>query len=102
MGISFKNPWWVVVGAVGGLVVCNLALNNPTAPCFFPPTGAARMAALVCFSVGEEPGWRGFALPRLQRRYGPLAASAGMLVDANTPTRTPEGTRSYPASSSAR
>src|ERR1700758_3269027 len=23
MGISFRNPWWVVVGAVTGLFVCN-------------------------------------------------------------------------------
>jgi hypothetical protein len=23
VGISFKNPWWVVVGAVIGLFVCN-------------------------------------------------------------------------------
>jgi membrane protease YdiL (CAAX protease family) len=30
---------------------------------------------LLCGPLGEEPGWRGFALPRLQAKHGPVAAS---------------------------
>jgi uncharacterized protein len=32
-------------------------------------------ALLIGGPLGEEPGWRGFALPRLQQRQGPLVGS---------------------------
>ena len=33
------------------------------------------LLGLVLPSLGEEPGWRGFALPRLQERHGPVRAT---------------------------
>lgn len=33
------------------------------------------VASVIGGPLGEEPGWRGFALPRLQRSYGPLGGS---------------------------
>lgn len=37
--------------------------------------GAYVLASLVCYGFGEEIGWRGFALPRLQARHSALTAS---------------------------
>jgi membrane protease YdiL (CAAX protease family) len=41
-----------------------------------PAIGAAPVVAIVVLSTfGEEAGWRGFALPFLQRRFGAFAAA---------------------------
>jgi membrane protease YdiL (CAAX protease family) len=36
---------------------------------------AQHVSGLILMPLVEEPGWRGFALPRLHARHGPLAAS---------------------------
>jgi membrane protease YdiL (CAAX protease family) len=38
-------------------------------------TWGAYLSNFVTGPINEEPGWRGFALPRMQARFGPLAAS---------------------------
>lgn len=35
---------------------------------------------LLTGPLGEEPGWRGFALPRMQKKWGPVGASLGLGV----------------------
>ena len=37
-------------------------------------------ANIIFYGFGEEVGWRGFALPRLQKKYGALAATAILSV----------------------
>jgi membrane protease YdiL (CAAX protease family) len=62
----------------GGIFVLAAAAWNALGhaePLIYPPDNAAFLAAAIVFPFGEEVGWRGFALPRLMKTRGPLAAS---------------------------
>jgi membrane protease YdiL (CAAX protease family) len=73
--VLLAYPLWFYLGVrlgVGGAF-----LTNPLAD----PIGLlANYLALIAFGlvmpgIGEETGWRGFALPRLQLAYGPVIGS---------------------------
>lgn len=49
--------------------------NAGDAPWLGLPVNAQQVAGMILVPIGEEIGWRGYALPRLQRRHGSLRAS---------------------------
>jgi uncharacterized protein len=80
------NPWWYIVaiglpvalifvqGALFGLLGYPLDISSiPGRLVNFLPS--AIILALIA-GLGEEPGWRGYALPRLEARYAPVVATA--------------------------
>lgn len=70
--------WYVLALAVPGallaLLLSGLNLAGRAGPTLYFPAGGA-LAFAVVVSVAEEVGWRGHALPRLERRFGSFAAS---------------------------
>lgn len=75
--------WYLVLLAPAALVVGTITLvslmrGGPTAALAVPLLNAIFLVAFMTFpgsSLGEEIGWRGYALPRLQSRRTALTAS---------------------------
>jgi membrane protease YdiL (CAAX protease family) len=79
--------WWLVaVSPVAFLCLALIAMAAAGQP--LPQVGdfgrfsgipaiglVAVLLIILVGALGEETGWRGYALPQLQRRFGPLASS---------------------------
>ena len=75
------SPVWYLVALglpaasyVAGRAVYGLC-GGTDAAWFYAPMAPERLVAAIVFPLGEEVGWRGFALPQLQRRYSRLASA---------------------------
>jgi membrane protease YdiL (CAAX protease family) len=58
-----------------GEAAYRLGAGVPAGAWLYPPDNPQRWSALLLMPLVEEPGWRGFAMPRLAERYGWLRAS---------------------------
>jgi membrane protease YdiL (CAAX protease family) len=79
-------PRWYLVALLANMAIWTAAYSAALGPGLFAaaathwPLLVTTFLPSVAFgllipAIGEEPGWRGFALPRLQARYGPVGAS---------------------------
>ncbi|MEV0613803.1 type II CAAX endopeptidase family protein [Nonomuraea sp. NPDC050404] len=80
---KWRVSWvWYLVTALGvpaAIIVTALAVTD--GQIHMPPTAVlaayvpALLLQMVTTGLAEEPGWRDFALARMQRKYGPLRAT---------------------------
>jgi len=82
LGVWRVHPVWYLVALLGpgALYVAARAVfvllgGQHPGPWLYLPLAPEQMVAMVAFPLGEEMGWRGYALPRMQDRLGPLRAS---------------------------
>jgi membrane protease YdiL (CAAX protease family) len=78
-----RSPSWYVLALAGPVVVTavaaavSMALGASPAPfaADWPAVGALFLTTVVIVGLFEEVGWRGYALPRLQRHHSGLRAA---------------------------
>ena len=68
LGVLIGVPLVLTVGTVAVSGHSPLAPSIPVLVAYLP----GLILQMLTTGIAEEPGWRDFALPRLQRRFGPL------------------------------
>lgn len=75
-----KLHWYVIALGMFGAIhligtIFYKLLGGSDEHWLFLPSNAQHIVAMLMVPIAEEPGWRGYALPRLQARFGAIKAS---------------------------